>query len=227
METEATNEVVQNKNGDNDSERRRTRCLPCPMTDEERRDLGASIAKLVGDAEDLEAEKRSIASDYRARADKLAEKIQTKSRALRRGTVDRDVEVEVFDDLAHAERVVTRLDTGEVVERRTLSARELQELRQVPLPGMAWGVVATLAEACRVPILQVSPQELKLRVVGKKTASKEEVQQALEQRYGDLPWPPQRTLREHAADGLGAIVACLDSDVVLMARRQMAAGGAA
>lgn len=89
--------------------------------------------------------------------------------------------------------------------------------------GMAWGVLSAVAEISRIPILQASPQAIKKRLTGKKTATKEMVQIALVERYPDMPpWPKQKTLIEHAADALGAVVACLDSDLVTMARKMCA-----
>jgi crossover junction endodeoxyribonuclease RuvC len=88
--------------------------------------------------------------------------------------------------------------------------------------GMAWGVLGALAAIRGVPIFQASPQEVKKAVTGKKTASKLEVQIALEVRYGPLKWPPQKTLREHAADALASVVACLDAPGIQVVRRQAA-----
>ena len=88
---------------------------------------------------------------------------------------------------------------------------------------MAWGVVGTLAFRHGLPVLQVSPQDLKRCLTGSKTASKAEVQDALTARYGPLTLPSQRTLHEHVCDALGAVVACLDAAPVLMARRLVGA----
>lgn len=85
--------------------------------------------------------------------------------------------------------------------------------------GMAWGVVGALAARHQLPVLQASPKEIKRAVTGKATASKDAVQTALEARYGPLRLPEQRTLHEHACDALGAVAACLEAPVVLMARR--------
>lgn len=83
--------------------------------------------------------------------------------------------------------------------------------------GMVWGLLVAVADLRHVPILQVSPQQLKRTVAGSRSASKEQVQTALERRYPELPdWP---AYREHAADALGAVVACLDDGVILMGRR--------
>jgi crossover junction endodeoxyribonuclease RuvC len=90
--------------------------------------------------------------------------------------------------------------------------------------AMCWGVLAGLSQQFDVPILQASPMELKNKVAGSKKASKEEVQAALEKRFGksklqklcaDVP----ASFFEHPYDALGAVVACSDSEVIRLARR--------
>jgi Holliday junction resolvasome RuvABC endonuclease subunit len=107
--------------------------------------------------------------------------------------------------------------------------------------AMTWGIVACLAEEKDIPIVQASPQELKKKVCDNKSASKEEVQKALTDRYGmfvtgrpvlplSLMLEPQAPLlsdvpggqHEHAWDALAAVVAGLDSEVVRLARRMVA-----
>lgn len=90
--------------------------------------------------------------------------------------------------------------------------------------GRAWGIVDALAELRGLPILQASPQEIKATVCpGVKNASKEAVQHALEQRFGIVVRTQLLKLnkgdREHPADALGAIVACLTKDELRLARK--------
>jgi Holliday junction resolvasome RuvABC endonuclease subunit len=93
--------------------------------------------------------------------------------------------------------------------------------------AMCWGVVSCLSDIFDVPVLQASPQGLKLKVAGEKTASKEDVQKALEAKFGAeklaamMPDVPP-SLLEHPFDALGAIVACNDSEVLRLARRMSA-----
>lgn len=85
--------------------------------------------------------------------------------------------------------------------------------------GMAWGVIAALAEIHGFGIVQASPQEIKKAVAGNKQASKAEILQALELAYPLAPsWPTPASVAEHAADALAAIVACLNTPVIKMAR---------
>jgi len=95
--------------------------------------------------------------------------------------------------------------------------------------AMCWGTIASIAEAHRLPVLQATPQEIKLAVAGRKTASKEEVQAGVEGHLSsfaakgleEIP----RSQREHVYDAIAAVFACEDSEVIRMAR-QMAGGKA-
>lgn len=90
--------------------------------------------------------------------------------------------------------------------------------------AMCWGVISGLAEEFDIPIIQATPQGLKKVVAGAKTASKEDIQRALEKLFGreklealcvDIP----ASFQEHPFDALGAVVACSDSEVLRLARR--------
>lgn len=91
--------------------------------------------------------------------------------------------------------------------------------------GMGWGVIAALSELMDVPILMASPQGLKRAVCGKATASKEEVQEAVDKRFGRdfgselVDNGLAKTYHEHPYDALGAVLACLDDEVLRIARR--------
>jgi crossover junction endodeoxyribonuclease RuvC len=88
--------------------------------------------------------------------------------------------------------------------------------------ALAWGVLCAAAHRHRLPLVQASPQEVKRAVCGRKSASKGEVIEALELRYPDIELPDQLTLQEHAADATAVVVACLEADVIRMARRMAA-----
>jgi Holliday junction resolvasome RuvABC endonuclease subunit len=93
--------------------------------------------------------------------------------------------------------------------------------------ALSWGALimyAQLAKPSSLTILQAGPEDLKRAVTGKGTASKADVQAALEARFPSVRdellrvIPNARTKWEHPCDALGAVVACLDSDVLRMAR---------
>lgn len=95
--------------------------------------------------------------------------------------------------------------------------------------AMAWGLLADLCLIYQLPMVQASPQEIKKALCGNKSATKVAIQTKLEALYpgqfddfkGRFPAkkPPQPNGQwEHGFDAVGAVVACLDSDVVKMAR---------
>jgi len=91
--------------------------------------------------------------------------------------------------------------------------------------AMCWGMMATLSEIREIPILQVSPKELKRKVCGNASASKIEVGEALDKRFDRsfgqelLAKGVTRSFHEHAYDALGTIVASLDGEFLQLLRR--------
>lgn len=95
--------------------------------------------------------------------------------------------------------------------------------------ALSFGVIAQLSAENDLPVLQVTPKELKKGVCGNSSASKDEVLLALHKRYPIQleRWlqPMNKGDREHPVDALGAIVTCLDTDM-LRSFRQMVRMGA-
>jgi len=143
----------------------------------------------------------------------------------------RKVEVRASDDnvrrareiAAELERAAVEWDPVALVAEAQSWPRNAGASAKV---GIAWGLVAALAERHGLPLVQASPQDVKRATCGAKTASKAEVIAAIEARFPDVVWPRQATLVEHAADAVAVVLACLDSPVLAMARR-LGAGRAA
>ena len=74
--------------------------------------------------------------------------------------------------------------------------------------GMAWGAIVGVLPAS-TPILDASPQAIKLAVCKSKSATKDEVITAVEQRLGALPKTIKKADREHAADACAAVLAAI------------------
>lgn len=91
--------------------------------------------------------------------------------------------------------------------------------------GMAFGAVATLVEIRGLPVLGVSPTAIKDAVTGNKKASKDDVQDALDLRFGGAPRKILKAKKlakgkhEHPFDALGAVVACERSEIFVALRR--------
>lgn len=95
--------------------------------------------------------------------------------------------------------------------------------------AMSWGILADLCHVYQLPMVQASPQELKKALCDNKSATKEDIRRSMELRYSGqfdgfkarypARKPPQPNGQwEHGFDAAGAVVACLDTDVIRMAR---------
>lgn len=102
-------------------------------------------------------------------------------------------------------------------EGATLAIAEIpvgsQSARAMASYGMCVGVLA----ACPVPLIQVTPSEVKLAAVGAKTASKEQMIEWAMHRHPSAPWLMRKSKgvmvpindNEHLADACAAIEAGL------------------
>jgi len=89
--------------------------------------------------------------------------------------------------------------------------------------AISWGVLIAFTTRHGLPLVQASPQEIKQAVCGSKSASKEEVQAKLLEKYENAAVQEfMRTVAkskyEHGFDSIGAVVACLGSEVLRMVR---------
>jgi Holliday junction resolvasome RuvABC endonuclease subunit len=90
--------------------------------------------------------------------------------------------------------------------------------------AISWGILACLVEERQLPLVQASPQQIKATVCpDQKTATKEDIQNALLDRYGPEGFRAFQESTpegqwEHAFDSVGVVVTCLGSNVMRMAR---------
>lgn len=85
--------------------------------------------------------------------------------------------------------------------------------------AQTWGVVGCLAALRGIPVVQSSPQEVKLALVGNKSASKDDIIKAIRKKFPTVPWPRATGLHEHMADAIASALACQDDMVVQTVRR--------
>lgn len=85
--------------------------------------------------------------------------------------------------------------------------------------GRVRGVVDALCHIAGIPVLEETPQRLKIATAGTASASKADVQTALVAMQPELSAMLPVSGRDHAADSCAAIVACRSADVVLAALR--------
>jgi crossover junction endodeoxyribonuclease RuvC len=92
--------------------------------------------------------------------------------------------------------------------------------------SISWGLIAALSESRNLPVCQCSPQQIKKAMTGKVKSEKEEVQLALNNRYGQQLLAEagitglKKDKIEHPYDALAAIVTCLDSDILRLLRNK-------
>jgi Holliday junction resolvasome RuvABC endonuclease subunit len=123
------------------------------------------------------------------------------------------------------------LPVGAGADFRAICAESMSHTRNASAASkvaLTWGVIVTLSDMLRLPLLQESPQKVKKALCASGDASKKEVQDALCARYSIQADASARYLRdipkgqhEHAWDALASVVACLNSDVVRMARQMV------
>jgi len=136
--------------------------------------------------------------------------------------------VPAWSDNTRRAREITRLllPVSEGVEAICSEAPSLPRNASTSFKlGICYGVLSCLAEIRNIPVVMVSPQELKKRLCGKGTATKDDVAAAVDQRFGRdfgaelLQSGVPKGAHEHPYDAIGAVISCLNSEVIQMARR--------
>lgn len=139
---------------------------------------------------------------------------------------------EVFaceDNFARAQELAAKvIQTCQAHNIKVLCAEAMSFPRHASVAAkmaMFWGVLACYCQANDLPMVQATPQRLKVAVCGSKSATKEEIQLALLERYGRTdPYfagmldsiSPYK--REHPADALAAVVTALASNLIRAVR---------
>ena len=80
--------------------------------------------------------------------------------------------------------------------------------------GVSWGLLCMMTLTPPLPVTEATPKEIKKTLCGKNNASKKEVQEALAERFDLDVTRFKKTEIEHPFDALGAVVACMDSEVI-------------
>lgn len=103
------------------------RQLPCKITDEESQAKGSKAAKLQDQAEELQEQLNISLKDLRADIKQKRGEIRGLLKEIAAGTEDRDVVCYDDKDFRKGEIRTHRADSGEVVDRRAMTADERQE----------------------------------------------------------------------------------------------------
>ena len=93
--------------------------------------------------------------------------------------------------------------------------------------GMSFASVITSCRALELPILQITSSEAKFKTTGKKSASKQEVINAVSKEFKNVCWPKLSTqkksddVKEHVADSIAIAWASTDKELVRFARMNL------
>ena len=109
--------------------------MPVPLTEAEKANLGDRVTGLEVEVAGLEAEKKRIAKEFKNKIDPLEKEILELSEMFQSGAEERETDCLLRFDYTHGEVITIRRDTEQVVEKRTMSAEELQ--RDMGLAGDA------------------------------------------------------------------------------------------
>lgn len=109
-----------------DRRREITRHLECKLTRAEQEDLRRQLLDVLDEEEAVTDRKKEAASRFKAEQESLRTRRHELARTMRRGAVERDVTCEVREHFATNKVETVRLDTGEVIEVRPMTAHERQ-----------------------------------------------------------------------------------------------------
>lgn len=103
--------------------------LECRLTREELEKKSHLLAKQSIEAENLELQRKSVLSDFKAKSDLLKKEISILSGEIASKSEYREVECEVFyNEPKKEEKTIIRMDTGEVEAIEIMSIAEKEDL---------------------------------------------------------------------------------------------------
>jgi len=105
--------------------------LKCHLTEKEKTELSAKIAKAISDRSSAEAKLKEVNASIKAQIAQLDAEISEKALQINNGYEYRNVECQMDKDYRLGTVTITRLDTDEVIRERPMTAEE----RQMELPG--------------------------------------------------------------------------------------------
>lgn len=107
-----------------------TKTLPCQLTEEEIRLRGLRLATLRSEIGDIEIEKKAANQEFKERIESREKQCGTLVKQITSGQEYREVIIEEVKDWESQSVRTIRVDTGETVEVRAMTPRELQR----PIP---------------------------------------------------------------------------------------------
>ena len=108
------------------NEDRIIRVLPVELTREERHERSMELAEKIAEARQLESQKKERAAIFKSHEEKLKTRCDLLSEAIKSGREGREVECLWSRNDTYQRMELARLDTGEIIESRPLTAAEKQ-----------------------------------------------------------------------------------------------------
>lgn len=106
--------------------KQQTEYLRCALTEEEVALAADNLAKLLDDSQALESQLASVKADFKAKLEKCEADIRIKQRLVRDKYEYRNVDCDVEHNYSTLMIKITRKDTNEITEERTMSFAEKQ-----------------------------------------------------------------------------------------------------
>lgn len=102
------------------------RDLPVPLTDQERLQLGQDMAAAQSKAEQTERDKEAADKAFKGQIEAAYADVSDVAQKLRFGKVNRTVSCQHMLDYCLGRIRITRMDTGEEIESRSMTSQERQ-----------------------------------------------------------------------------------------------------
>jgi len=104
-----------------------TEYLKCILTEAEIKEAGAALARRYSEITNLEEQKKSVTSDFKAKIDAATAEASLLARQIQNGYEFRQIDCEIQRVWEDKTVQTIRLDTGEIVKTRPMTADELQD----------------------------------------------------------------------------------------------------
>jgi hypothetical protein len=102
------------------------RHLSCDLSDKELLDIGNKLGRRQADLAALEDQFKSVKEDFKNRITSAETDVKSLGRLLRDKFEFRDTNVQDSFDYVAEEVLTVRMDTGEIINRRDITAKEMQ-----------------------------------------------------------------------------------------------------
>lgn len=152
-----------------------TEYLKCPFTQDELNKLASDMARFYMDKTNFEADKKAVASDYKAKIEAADARINEIAVHLSTGFEMRTIKCELSKDFEERKVYTYRMDTGELVETRDMTDSEMQmsfrlaegedsEPEEIKVETIINGFVAAGQEAPDREVIESWTQEQRMEV---------------------------------------------------------------